>query len=97
MNNLLITICARGGSKGVKNKNIRDLAEKPLIYYTIKQAKEWGRGKHIVLSTDSKEIAEIAKQYGVEIPFMRPQELADDTAGKIAAIKHALISCEEIF
>lgn len=94
---LLITICARGGSKGVKNKNIRDLAGKPLIYYTIKQVKQWNRGKHIVVSTDSKEIAEIAKEYGAEIPFMRPQELANDTAGKVAAIRHALISCEEIF
>lgn len=97
MNNLLITICARGGSKGVKSKNIRKLAGKPLIYYTIKQATEWGRGKHIVVSTDSEEIARIAKEHGAEVPFMRPQELASDTAGKVAAIRHSLISCEEIF
>lgn len=97
MGNLLITICARGGSKGIKGKNIRELAGKPLIAYTIKQAKQWDRGKHIIVSTESEDIAEIAKQFGAEVPFMRPQELATDTAGKVAAIKHALISCEEIF
>ena len=97
MNNLLITICARGGSKGVKGKNIRTLAGKPLIYYTIKQAKNWGKAKHIVVSTDSKEIAQTAKKYEAEVPFIRPQDLATDSAGKVAVVKHALITCEEIF
>lgn len=97
MTNLLITICARGGSKGVKDKNIRQLAGKPLIYYTIKQAKDWDRGKHIVVSTDSEEIAKIARQFGAEVPFMRPKELATDTFGKVSVIKHALVSCELIF
>lgn len=97
MDNLLITICARGDSKGVKNKNIRELAGKPLIYYTIKQAKDWGKGKHIVVSTDSDEIAKIARQFGAEVPFMRPAELATDTAGKVAVIKHTLQTCEEKF
>lgn len=94
---LLITICARDGSKGVKGKNIRELDGKPLIYYTIKQAKEWGRGKHIVVSTDSEEIAKIAKDFGAEVPFLRPKELAADTSGKIPAIRHALITCEKIY
>lgn len=97
MNNFLITICARGGSKGVKNKNIRDLNGHPLIYYTIKQALGWGKAKHIVVSTDSEEIAEIAKKYGAEVPFIRPVELATDTAGKVAVIRHALIASEKIF
>lgn len=97
MNNLLITICARGGSRGLRGKNIRELFGKPLIAYTIQQAKQWGRGKHIVVSTDSEEIAKIAKARGAEVPFMRPQELASNTAGKVASIKHALISCEKIF
>lgn len=97
MNNLLITICARGGSKGVKGKNIKKLVGKPLIYYTIKQAKEWGKGKRIVVSTDSQDIANVAKKFGAEVPFLRPTELASDTAGKVAAIKHALISCEKIY
>lgn len=97
MNNLLITICTRGGSKGVKGKNIRDLAGKPLIYYTIKQAKEWGKAKHIVVSTDSKDIARIAKEFGAEVPFIRPEELATDSAAKIPAIRHALKTSEDIY
>lgn len=97
MNNLLITICARGGSKGVKNKNTKELGGKPLILYTIDQAKKWGKGSHIIVSTDSEEIAKIAYDFGAEVPFMRPAELASDSASKISAIKHALISCEKIF
>ena len=97
MDNLLITICARGGSKGVKGKNTRSLVGKPLICYTIKQAKEWGRGKHIVVSTDSEEIAQVAKEFGVEVPFIRPAELATDISGKISAIRHAFIASEKIY
>lgn len=97
MDNLLITICARGGSKGIKGKNIRGLAGKPLIAYTLQQAKQWDRGKHIIVSTDSEDIAKVAKQFGAEVPFMRPLELATDTTGKVSAIKHALVSCEQIF
>lgn len=97
MDNLLITICARGGSKGVKGKNIRELAGKPLIYYTINQAKRWGRAQHIVVSTDSEEIADIAKSFGAEVPFLRPADLASDTSAKIPAISHALLSSEDIY
>ena len=97
MDNLLITICARGGSKGVKGKNIRSLDGKPLIYYTIKQSKEWGRARHIVVSTDSEEIAKVVKQFGVEVPFMRPVELATDTSAKLPVIRHALRTCEDIY
>lgn len=97
MNNLLITICARGGSKGVKGKNIRTLIGKPLIYYTIKQAKEWDKGRRIVVSTDSEEIAEVAKSFGAEVPFMRPADLATDTAAKVPVIRHTLNFCEDLF
>lgn len=97
MSNLLITICARGGSKGVKGKNIRKLAGYPLIYYTIKHAKEWGKGDHIVVSTDSDEIAATAIKYGVEVPFMRPKKFATDKAAKPDAIKHALLESEKFF
>lgn len=97
MNNLLITICARGGSKGVKNKNIRELAGRPLISYTINQAKEWGKGKHIIVSTDSEDISRVAREFGAEVPFIRSAELATDTAGKVAVVRDALISCEKIF
>jgi len=95
--NILITILARGNSKGVKDKNIRKLAGKPLIAYSIETAKKWGKAKRIVCSTDSEKIAKIAKKYGAEIPFTRPIELSTDTSGKISAIRHALIKSEEIY
>ncbi len=90
MQKILVTICARGGSKGVKNKNIRPLAGKPLIAHTIWQALNWGKAADVVVSTDSPEIAEVAKKYGASAPFMRPAELATDTAAKIPVIRHAL-------
>lgn len=93
---ILLTIAARGGSKGVKNKNIRNLAGRPLIAYTIEQAKKWGRADRIICSTDSHEIAEIAKEYGAEVPFMRPADLATDTAGKVPVLRHALKSMEQL-
>lgn len=92
---ILGTICARGGSKGVKNKNIRNLDGKPLIYYTIAVLKRWGKADKIICSTDSPEIAQIANYYGAETPFLRPRELATDTAPKIPVIQHALRFCEE--
>lgn len=95
--NILITICARGGSKGVKNKNIRPLMGQPLIAYTINQAKNWGRSSDIVVSTDSQEIATVAKQYGALVPFLRPDHLASDTAAKVPVIRHALMECEKIY
>ncbi|MFX1483471.1 MAG: cytidylyltransferase domain-containing protein [Promethearchaeota archaeon] len=91
---ILGTICARGGSKGVKNKNIRELDGKPLIYYTINTLREWGKADRIVCSTDSPEIAKLANKYGAETPFLRPKDLASDTAPKIPVIKHALHYCE---
>lgn len=94
--NILVTICARGGSKGVKNKNIRSLLGKPLIAYSIEQALRWGRDADIVISTDSKEIAQVAKEFGAQILFMRPSELADDDTPKIPVIRHALKESERI-
>lgn len=95
--NILITICARGGSKGVKNKNIRPLMGKPLIAYTIEQALRWGRGTDIIVSTDSPDIAAVAKSCGAKIPFLRPAELARDETPKVPVIRHALKECETIF
>ncbi len=92
---ILGTICARGGSKGVKNKNIRELDGKPLIYYTIDTMKRWGKADRIICSTDSPVIAKLANEYGAETPFLRPKDLASDTAPKIPVIKHALQYCEE--
>ncbi|MFX1369444.1 MAG: cytidylyltransferase domain-containing protein [Promethearchaeota archaeon] len=92
---ILGTICARGGSKGVKNKNIRNLDGQPLISYSIRVLKEWGKADRIVCSTDSPEIARIANEYGAETPFLRPKDLASDTAGKLPVLQHALRYCEE--
>ena len=71
MSNVLCTICARGGSKGVKGKNIRELCGKPLIAYTIEQARESNLFEHIVISTDSDLIAETAVKYGAEVFFKK--------------------------
>jgi CMP-N,N'-diacetyllegionaminic acid synthase len=95
MTNVLCTICARGGSKGVKNKNINLLNGKPLIAYTIEQAAESGLFEHIVISTDSDLIATTAQEYGAEIFFKRSPEMASDTAGKLEVIRDAFIRSEE--
>lgn len=94
---ILIFIGARGGSKGVRGKNIRLLCGKPLIVYTIEQALRWGKGARVIVSTDSPKIARIAKASGAEVPFLRPAVLASDTVPKGLAIHHALLQCERIF
>ncbi|MCK5536844.1 MAG: acylneuraminate cytidylyltransferase family protein [Bacteroidales bacterium] len=95
--NVLCTICARGGSKGVKNKNIKPINEKPLIAYTIEQAKKSNLFEHIVISTDSDDIAAIAKEYGAEVFFKRSAEMASDTAGKLDVIRDAFQRSEEYY
>lgn len=87
---ILVTICARKGSKRVKNKNMRNLMGKPLIAHTIETVKKWGRADRIIVSTDSEELAEISMKYGADVPFMRPDELANDTAPKLPVIQHAV-------
>ena len=94
---VLCTICARGGSKGVKNKNIKPILGNPLIAYTIEQAIASKLFEHIVISTDSNDIANIAKMYGAEVFFKRSAELASDTAGKLDVIKDAFIRSEEYY
>lgn len=93
--NRLCTICARGGSKGVTNKNIIDIAGKPLIAHTITQAKKSELFDYIVVSSDSSEIREMAIKWGADFTITRPQELASDTAAKIPAIQHAVKTAEE--
>ena len=88
--NILCTICARGGSKGVPNKNIRDLLGKPLIVYTIEQAFRSKIINRVVVSTDSGQIASVAKQAGAEVPFMRPAHLATHDAPKLPVIQHTV-------
>lgn len=97
MAKVLCTICARGGSKGVRNKNIKMINEEPLISYTIKQAKESGLFEHIVLSTDSDLIADVAQRYGAEVFFRRSAEMASDTAGKLDVIKDAFLRSEAYY
>lgn len=83
---ILALIPARGGSKGIKNKNIIDLCKKPLIAYTIEAAKSCCYIDDTIISTDSEEIADVAQQYGGEVPFLRPKHLASDTAKTIDAV-----------
>jgi CMP-N,N'-diacetyllegionaminic acid synthase len=97
MSKILCTICARGGSKGVKNKNIKELNGKPLIAYTIEQAKASKLFEHIVISTDSDEIAKISKEFGAEVFFKRSPEMASDTAGKLDVIRDAFVRSEEFY
>ena len=73
-------ICARGGSKGVPRKNLRTLGGKPLIGWAIEVAKKCPSITRVVVSTEDREIAEVAKSFGAEVPFFRPDELAQDTS-----------------
>ena len=95
--NILVTLCARGGSKGIPDKNIRPLAGRPLIGYTIDAARAFARrheGVSIELSTDSPRIAQTAAECGLATAYRRPDELATDAAGKIGAIKDVLLWSE---
>lgn len=88
--NILFLITARGGSKGVPGKNIKLLAGKPLLHYTIDCARKLIHDENICLSTDSAEIIKVAESVNLHVPFVRPAELATDTAGGDEVIRHAL-------
>ena len=94
--NILITICARGGSKGIPGKNIKDLNGKPLIAYTIEHASAFAAKYNcdISLSTDDDKIRAVASSYGVHTDYIRPNNLATDSAGKIPVLA-SLLSYEE--
>lgn len=94
---VLCTICVRGGSQGVKNKNIISLCKKPLIVHTILQAKKSKLFDMIVVSSDSKKILCVAKKWGVHYLIDRPGELATATAAKIPVIQHATLQAERFF
>jgi pseudaminic acid cytidylyltransferase len=91
MSNVAI-IPARGGSKRIPMKNIKPFAGKPIIAYSIIEAKKTQLFKRIIVSTDSEEIAKVSRDYGAEIPFMRPPELSNDYTGINPVILHALQS-----
>ncbi len=89
-NKILCLICARGGSKGLKNKNIKSFCGKPLIYWTIKLAKSIKQIKDVYVSTDSKKIAQISERYGAKIPFIRPKKLATSNSKEWESWRHAI-------
>ena len=88
-------IFARGGSKGLPGKNIRLLGGKPLIAWSIEHALSVKRIERVIVSTDSEEIAFVARQFGAEVPFMRPTELACDDSPEWLAWRHALNYLQE--
>lgn len=88
--NTVAFIFARSGSKGLPGKNIRMFSGKPLIAWSIEHAKAVKKITRVIVSTDSCEIAEIAKAYGAEVPFLRPSELASDSSSEWLAWRHAL-------
>ena len=95
MKNICI-IPARGNSKRIKNKNIRSFNQKPIISFAINVAKRSNLFDHILVSTESSKIAEIAKEHGAEIPFIRPINLSDDYTSTQSVINHAISQCENL-
>ncbi len=92
---ILALITARGGSKGLPGKNIRNFHGHPLIAWTIRQACSSSKISKVILSTDDMKIAEVGKKYGAMVPFMRPEALATDTATSIDVVVHALAELEK--
>ena len=91
----LAIIPARGGSKRIPVKNIKEFAGKPLIAYSINAAKHSGLFDKIIVSTDSEQVAEIARHYGADVPFLRPAELSNDFVGTRPVTSHAIEYCIE--
>ncbi len=85
---LIATICARGGSKGLPRKNVLPFAGLPLIAHSIRQALDCPLIQGVYVSTDDEEIAQVARAHGAQVPYLRPADLASDTAGKLPAIEH---------
>jgi CMP-N-acetylneuraminic acid synthetase len=94
--NRICTICARGGSKGVKNKNTKILLDKPLIAHSIQQAKKSGLFELIAISSDSEDILSVAKQYGADLLIERPKQMATDQAAKLPVIQHCVSAAEKM-
>jgi pseudaminic acid cytidylyltransferase len=89
-------IPARGGSKRIPRKNIREFAGKPMIAHAITAAIQSGLFEHIVVTTDDEEISSIAREWGAETPFARPEELADDHTPTVPVIAHAITACRAL-
>ena len=95
--NILGVTLARGGSKGIKNKNLVKIKGKPLIFYTIKEARKTKEITNYIVSTDSSKIKKVAQKYKADVPFIRPKKFSKDNSSSASALKHALIECEKIF
>ena len=95
MNNLAV-ITARSGSKGLKDKNIKLLGDRPLLAYSIEAAKESGMFDKVFVSTNSGQYAEISRQYGADVPFLRSEEIAGDHASSWDAVREALEQYEKL-
>ena len=93
---LLAVIPARGGSKRLPRKNVLDLAGKPLIAWTIQEALNCKYIDQVIVSTDDKEISDISKEYGADVPFFRPRELATDEAKTVDVVLHLLDELEKV-
>lgn len=96
MSRTLVIIPARGGSKGVPGKNIKPLGGRPLLHYTIDAARALAPDEDICLTTDSEEIAACGRDAGLEVPFLRPAELAADGSGTYPVLLHALAEYERL-
>lgn len=92
----LAVIPARGGSKRIPRKNIKPFQGKPMIGYAIAAALASGAFDRVIVSTDDEEIAQVAKEHGAEVPFMRPPELADDHTPTVPVIAHAITVCKSM-
>ena len=88
-------IPARGGSKRIPRKNIKEFHNKPMIAYSIEAAKNSGCFDKVIVSTDDAEIAEVAIQYGAEVPFIRPENISDDFATTLDVMQHAIDWCQK--
>ncbi len=95
MSRVLGIIPARGGSKSIPRKNIKPFAGKPLIAWSIEVALQSKALERVIVTTDDVEIAMVARQYGAEVPFMRPSELAQDTTPSLPVLQHAVQSLKE--
>ena len=93
----LAIIPARGGSKRIPRKNIKPFCGKPMITWSIEAAKASGCFDRIIVSTDDEEIADVARQWGAEVPFMRPTELADDNTATRPVVNHAIREAERLW
>jgi len=89
-NRFFAVIPARGSSKGIPRKNIREFLGKPLLAWTVEAARTSGVLERVILSTEDEEIAQIGKTYGAEVPFLRPKELAEDKTKTASVIQHTL-------